>query len=94
MCGLRCGGLCFIGMDDSSSESESESESESDESESLSESLSGSGGSTMPLYIAHAIEIKYATNVRTKSPPPNRPRGSKNRMKSVKNVVRPSKTLV
>ena len=81
-----------MGIEDSSSESESESESE--ESESLSESLSGSGGSTIPLYIAHAIEIKYAINVRTKSPPPNRPSGSKNRMKTVKNVVRPSRTAV
>lgn len=78
-------------MDDSVSDSESES---SLESESLSESLSGSGGSTIPLYIAHAIEMKYKMNVRTKSPPPIRPRGSKKRIKAVKNVVRPSKTLV
>ncbi len=38
--------------------------------------------------------MKYTTNVRIRTRPPNRPSGSKNRIKSVKNVVRPSKTPV
>jgi len=80
----------FRGMAVSSSE---ESESESELSESLSESES-TGGATIPLYIAHAIEPIYTTNVEMNTTPPNRPKEEKKSMNRVKSVVNPNKALV